>query len=238
MMNYKKNKEAVLYGFKSEIKIPEIRLRYNKGKVFGKINSSETAYQFLKKVYGMDIGIQEQIIVMYMDNSNNILGYYKHTVGTPVGAMADIPIILGIALKSMARSLILSHNHPSGNNQPSNADNNLTKQLYSAAKTMNLSVLDHIIATKDNSFYSYADRGNASLGSVSGVGTKSNKVEDVLRKEIAFQLKKAHKKNTPRIFDKLKSNQGYMEIEKRIIEMVIEDGITPSACIPQIELEL
>ena len=232
---YPKDEDRMLYGFRKDIQIPEIRLRFNKGKTFGKIDSSKTAYEFLKKVYGREIGIQEQIVIMYMDNSNNILGYYKHTIGTPVSAMADIPMILGIALKSLSRSLIISHNHPSGNNQPSNADNKLTKQLYKAAKIMNISMLDHIIATKDNSYYSYGDMGNSSLGSL---GKTTSSTEDLLRKEIALQLKKVNIKNTPRIYQKLKEKEGYTGIESRIIKMVIRDGITPSACIPYIEIEL
>jgi len=233
--SYSKNEDRMLYGFRKDIQIPEIRLRFNKGKTFERIDSSKKAYEFLKKVYGRDIGIQEQIIVMYMDNSNNVLGYYKHTVGTPVSAMADIPMILGIALKSLSRSFILSHNHPSGNRQPSNPDNQLTKQLYKAAKIMNINMLDHIIATKDNSYYSYGDSGNSSLGSL---GKTASTVEDQLRLEIAKQLKKVNSKNAPRIYQKLKEKGGYAGIESRIIQMVVRDGITPSACIPQIEVEL
>jgi len=232
---YPKGEDRMLYGFRKDVQIPEIRLRFNKGKTFERIDSSKKAYEFLKKVYGRDIGIQEQIVVMYMDNSNNVLGYYKHTVGTPVSAMADIPMILGIALKSLSRSFIISHNHPSGNRQPSNADNQLTKQLSKAAKLMNINLLDHIIATKDSSYYSYGDNGNSSLGIL---GKAVSSVEDQLRLEIAKQLKKVKQKNAPRIFKKLKAKGGYLEIENRIIQMVVRDGITPSACIPQIEVEL
>ena len=236
--SYKKNNDRMLYGFRKDIQIPEIRLRFNKGKTFGKIDSSRKAYEFLKKVYGRDIGIQEQIIIMYMDNSNNVLGYYKHTVGTPVSAMADIPMILGIALKALARSFIISHNHPSGNRQPSNADNKLTSQLFKAAKLLNLNMLDHIIATKDRSYYSYGDNGNSSLGSIGNLGKSAASTEDKLRLEIAKQLKKVNTKNAPRIYEKLKTKAGHLDMEARIIKMVINDGITPSACIPQIEIEL
>lgn len=63
-------------------------------------------------------------------------------------------------------------------------------------------------------------------------------IEQALRAEIQTQLKKVNKSNTPKIHAFIQDKSGYLEIEKRIILMVIQDNITPSACIPQIEVEL
>ena len=63
-----------------------------------------------------------------------------------------------IALKSNASSIILAHNHPSGNEKPSEADKRLTSKIHSAGLLLEISVLDHIILTAD-SFYSFADEG-------------------------------------------------------------------------------
>jgi DNA repair protein RadC len=237
--NYPVQKEVVLYGdFRKDIQIPEIKVRYNKGKVFDKINNSNSTAEFLRRVYGRSIDLQEHFVLLLFDNSLNVMGYYKHTVGTPVSTLADIPMLLGIALKAMARSIIVSHNHPSGNPKPSQADIDLTKQINKAAKTVNISFLDHIIITKNNGYTSLADQG---LMSLSGLGNvKPNKLENELRQEVFQQLKKAaeNPKLTPEISALIKDKSGYEWMERRIIQMMISDSITASACIPQIESEL
>ena len=62
--------------------------------------------------------------------------------------------------------------------------------------------------------------------------------EKAIREEIKKQLSNVTIKNAPKIFKKIQTKDGYQEIEARIIIMVVNDGITPSACIPQIESEL
>jgi DNA repair protein RadC len=83
------------------------------------------------------------IFVLFLDNSLNVLGYYKHTKGTPNAVMVDIPMILGISVKAMARFIVLSHNHPSGKCEPSEADRKITVDMKKAAKLLKLEVLDH-----------------------------------------------------------------------------------------------
>ncbi len=235
---YSQQDEKVLYGFRKDIQVPEIKLRFNKGKAFGKISSSMEVAAFLKKVYGRNIEVQEQIIVLYLNRQNEIIGYYRHTVGTPVSAIADIPMMMAIALKSMARAVILSHNHPSGNKQPSAPDKKLTKDFAKAAKAQGISLLDHIILTKNEGYYSFLDHSDNSLN---GLGTIDNSgASNELRKEIYnvfYQISK-NPKNTPKIAEIIITQEGYCEIEAKIIKMVINDGITPSACIPHIESEL
>lgn len=240
---YKNKPEMVLYGnFQKDINIPEIKLRYNRGKNFSKINSSKDIYEFLLKVYGRSISIQEQFVLLLTDNSLNILGYYKHTVGTPIATMADIPMLMGIVLKSMARSFIVSHNHPSGKNKPSDPDKELTKTLQKASENLNLKMLDHIIVTKENGYYSFADSGSLSGVSLSGIKKNNNdeSLEKRLRQEIFEQLQKVNKNKmlTPNIYNLIQTQNGYAYIEQRIINMVINDRITISASIPQIETEL
>jgi DNA repair protein RadC len=236
---YPVQKEAVLYGdFRKDIQIPEIKVRFNKGKSFDKINNSASTAAFLKRVYGRSIDIQEHFVLLLFDNSLNVMGYYKHTVGTPVSTLADIPMLIGIALKAMARSIIVSHNHPSGNPKPSQADLDLTKNISKAAKAVNISFLDHIIITKNNGYTSLADQGLMGLNGLGSV--KPTKVENELRQEVFSQLKKVSNspKLTPKIHKLLKTKSGYEWMERRIIQMMINDNITASACIPQIETEL
>lgn len=234
MVKYQQGKEILLYGVTDSIRVPEIRVRYNKGKNHPKINNSSGTYNFLKKVYGRDISIQEQLVVLFLDNSLNVLGYYKHTVGTPTASLIDIPMILGVALKAMARSIIVSHNHPSNNPNPSEADRNLTISIANAAKTVNLRVLDHLIVTRDNGYYSFADKDHV----LAGIGKNESGTEQQLRQEILTQLNRVTISNAPEVFELIQTESGYRNMEQRIINLVIRDRITPSACIPQIENEL
>lgn len=234
MAKYQEGKEILLYGVTEKIQVPEIRVRYNKGKELPKIKDSKGTYELLKKVYGREISIQEQMVVLFLDNSLNVLGYYKHTKGTPVGTMLDIPMVLGIAVKAMARSIILSHNHPSGKCEPSESDRKITIDLKKAAKVLRLNVLDHIIVTKDNGYYSIADRERL----LDGLGKTDNSVEQQLRQEIFEQLTRVTAVNAPKVHKLIQSQSGYQNVEQRIINLVIRDRITPSACIPQIENEL
>lgn len=235
MKKYKPQQEVVLYGTGESIHIPEIKVRYNKGKTHEKINSSKTTYDLLKRLYGREISIQEQLIILYFDNGLNVLGYYKHTKGTPVSVLADVPMILGIAVKAMARSILLSHNHPSGKPSPSENDRVLTKGLTKAAKTLNLKLLDHIIVTKDNGYYSFADEENlfSGTGKIGATG-----IEQQLCTEINNQLSKVTPFNAPNVYRLLQTPGGYANMEQRAINLVVRDKITPSACIPQIENEL
>ena len=66
--------------------------------------------------------------------------------------------ILAVALKGNVSGIILSHNHPSGNEQPSKADKDITQKMKQAAGYMEITILDHIIMTRD-SYYSFADEG-------------------------------------------------------------------------------
>jgi DNA repair protein RadC len=243
VVKYKPQQEVVLSGdFRKDIQIPEIKVRFNKGKTFGKIQDSRDVQNFLKKVYGRQVGVQEQFVMLLMDNSLNILGYYKHTIGTPVSTLADIPMLMGVVVKSMARSFFVSHNHPSGNKRPSDGDRQLTTQLKKAAKTLNVQFLDHIIVTPKNGYFSFADEGQLSglpsLGKPSK--SKNTSLENRVRQEVLLQLQKVqrNKELTPNIYKLIQQKNGYAWMENRIINMMINDGITASSCIPQIESEL
>jgi len=240
MVKYKPIPEVVLSGdFRSDIQIPEIKVRFNRGKTFGKISNSDDVHKFLLRVYGRSIGLQEHFVLLLTDNSLNILGYYKHTVGTPVSTLADIPMLMGIVLKSMARSFIVSHNHPSGNRNPSDADRQLTHKIKQAAATVNINFLDHVIVTKENGYYSFADNGSLSGIPKSGkVQDSSPNLETQLRQEILNQLKRVNSNLTPNIQRIIQTKKGYLWMENRIIDMMISDGITASSAIPQIESEL
>ncbi|MFL5763894.1 MAG: JAB domain-containing protein [Bacteroidia bacterium] len=158
---YKMPAEIVL-GDVPKMDVPEIKIRYNRSsrkKFLGKITSSTDVAQFIRKTFQRgEVQLQEQFIVLYLNQANEIIGYYKHSKGAINATIADGRIVLGVALKASAVSIIISHNHPSGNINPSEADLQLTKKMKEAAKYMDINILDHVIVTKDN-YYSFADQG-------------------------------------------------------------------------------
>jgi DNA repair protein RadC len=103
------------------------------------------------------IGLQEQFLVLYLNRNSSCIGVYKHSIGGINGTVVDLRIILGTGLKAGCNSIILSHNHPSGNLSPSSHDIQITKKIYEAARIMDISLADHLILDKDFNYYSFAD---------------------------------------------------------------------------------
>ncbi|NQY09823.1 MAG: JAB domain-containing protein [Flavobacteriales bacterium] len=122
------------------------------------ITSSEAVVNVLRKIWSNQMEVREEFIILLLDRGNNVLGYHIVSMGGVSGTVIDTKIILSVALESLASSIILAHNHPSGNQQPSQADISLTKKIMLAAQHVDIKVLDHIILTKHN-YYSFADEG-------------------------------------------------------------------------------
>jgi DNA repair protein RadC len=121
-----------------------------------KVTSSRDAYDHIYP-YLADQH-QELFYIMLLNRANVILSYHKISEGGMTGTVVDPKIIFRKVLEEGALSLILVHNHPSGNNQPSQADIDLTNKIKDAAKFLDVSLLDHLIFT-NNSYFSFADEG-------------------------------------------------------------------------------
>lgn len=100
----------------------------------------------------------EEFWIILLNRANRITSKHLISKGGQAGTIADPKIIFNIALENHAASIILAHNHPSGNLKPSQADLDLTKKLKSAGQFLDLPVLDHLIIT-DQGFLSFADEG-------------------------------------------------------------------------------
>lgn len=100
----------------------------------------------------------EQFKVMLLNRANRVLGIYELSTGGVAGTVADPKLVFVAALKACASSIVLCHNHPSGNTKPSAADLQLTKKMKQAGELLDIVVLDHIILTSE-SYYSMADEG-------------------------------------------------------------------------------
>jgi DNA repair protein RadC len=94
--------------------------------------------------------------VLYLNRANKVIGSYQLSKGGITGTIADVRLILSVALKTLASGLILAHNHPSGNLKPSEADKQITNKIRQAAKLLDIELLDHIIISSEG-YYSFAD---------------------------------------------------------------------------------
>ncbi len=122
------------------------------------INSSQDAYELIKPLYNEDIlQYKEIFMVLYLNRSNRVLGYHIHSIGSDIGTVISVKQVIGIALKVNSCSLILVHNHPSGNTKPSEQDIELTKRIKDAAGLFEIQVLDHLII--GDGYYSMSDHG-------------------------------------------------------------------------------
>lgn len=125
-----------------------------------KITCSNDAYEELKEFFDEDlISLQEQFVVMYLNQGNDVLGIQRLSIGGVTGTVADPRLIFATALKAVATGLIISHNHPSGTLKASEADLAMTRRLKEVGKLMEIKLLDHLIITPEGKYLSFIDEG-------------------------------------------------------------------------------
>jgi proteasome lid subunit RPN8/RPN11 len=125
-----------------------------------KITNSQSATVILRDIWEPDtIGAYEQAYILYLNNANEVIGYYHHSSGGIAGTIMDVEMISAMAVKSLSRGVLIAHNHPSGNYRPSEADLRISKQLNDALALFNIPLLDSIIITNLN-YYSLKDNGD------------------------------------------------------------------------------
>ena len=162
---YKEQKEIIVgkIGNLTLIKslAPEVKLRILRGKKVNttKIKSAKDSIDILRKyIPASKMQTQEFAVAMYLNNNNNVLGVYQFGMGGITATVMDTRLLMAAALKLGAVGIILCHNHPSGNLTPSQPDKEITKQIIKVANLHNITILDHIILTKD-SYYSFSEQG-------------------------------------------------------------------------------
>lgn len=120
------------------------------------ITCSNDAFIYLQNAF-MDLQHEEFHILM-LSRSNGIISSSRISSGGISGTFVDPKIIFNKVLQCQASSIILAHNHPSGNLQPSNADKILTQKIKQGAKTLDINLFDHLIFHNHN-YFSFADEG-------------------------------------------------------------------------------
>jgi DNA repair protein RadC len=121
-----------------------------------KISSSKDVFNFFLPNLG-DLP-HEEFWILILNRSNHIVDKVRISQGGISGTVIDTRIILRSAIEKLASGLILCHNHPSGNIQPSDADKKITDKIKTAANFMEINLLDHVIIA-DKNFFSFADEG-------------------------------------------------------------------------------
>lgn len=142
------------------MKIAEISISYSSDKVNKlKVKNSKDSYDILYNSWDKNIiELQEEFKVLLLNRNNTVLGVYSMSRGGVSGTVVDAKLVFSVALKCNASSIIIAHNHPSGNLSPSEVDKNLTQKLKQASQYLDIKLLDHLIITKDD-FYSFSDNG-------------------------------------------------------------------------------
>ncbi|NOS90599.1 MAG: JAB domain-containing protein [Cyclobacteriaceae bacterium] len=147
---------------RNHIQVAEIQLSYKtkvKPSDRPKIMSSKDAYDILLQAWDKDkIEFVEQFKILLVNRANRVLGIVDISTGSITGTVADPKIIFASAIKANACSLIMAHNHPSGNKQASQADIDLSRKMREGGKILEIQVLDHIIVTIEG-YLSLTDEG-------------------------------------------------------------------------------
>ena len=147
---------------KLQFEVAEIQLSY-KSKVKPsqrpKITSSKEAYEIILENWDEDkLEFVEQFKIVLMNRANRVLGIIEASTGGVAGTVVDPKVVFAAAIKANSTSMILAHNHPSGQLKPSQADIKLTKKLTEGGQLLEIPVLDHIIVTGEG-YFSFADEG-------------------------------------------------------------------------------
>ncbi|MCH7413692.1 DNA repair protein RadC [Belliella sp. R4-6] len=138
---------ALELGRRRKNRDPQKRLR---------ITSSSDAYDLMKPDL-MDETV-ESFYIIILDRNNNLLKKQLVSRGGSNSTVVDPKVIFKYALEVMANSIILVHNHPSGNLKPSEQDKRLTEKLVKAGENLDVTVIDHVIFA-DCGYFSFADEG-------------------------------------------------------------------------------
>ena len=121
-----------------------------------KIITSKDAYEMLRADL-IDLP-HEEFFLLILNRSNTVIGKKQISKGGVSGTIVDAKIIFREAVENKAVSIVLAHNHPSGNLKPSEQDIRLTKSIKEAGNVLEISVIDHLIISNEG-YFSFADEG-------------------------------------------------------------------------------
>ena len=118
------------------------------------ITCSKDAYKFCLKFYSDDIDVYESVFALFLDNTGNTIGYAKIAQGGVSTSIVDVPLIVKYAIESLSVGVVLCHNHPTGNLNPSVSDIKTSNAVKHSLTLIGINFYDNIIISK-NHYYSF-----------------------------------------------------------------------------------
>ncbi len=144
------------------LQVAEVEVSYRpkfKASERPRVSSSLEVYKLFINQWNRDkIELLEEFKIMLLNRNNRVLGIANISSGGVSGTFVDPKIVFSIALQGHASSIVLAHNHPSGNLKTSEADIRLTRNLVQAGLLLEIPIFDHLIIT-NYGYYSFADDG-------------------------------------------------------------------------------
>ena len=139
--------------------VGELKAVYRRSEIPSvKVTSSQHAVDFMRPYFDECMDDHEEIKVLHLSRSNGVVNVHHVSSGSDSQSIVPVKDIMRNAILIKTSGIILFHNHPSGNLQPSSADKGITQKLKEACKLMDISLLDHIILTREW-FFSFQDEG-------------------------------------------------------------------------------
>ena len=156
LMNFKGIGEAKAITIVSALELGRRQRSEDALQFKNKITSSKVVFEIMQPIIG-ELP-HEEFWVLFLNNSNKVISKSQLSKGGITGTIVDVRLVFKLALESGATGLILCHNHPSGNLNPSDADKEITMKLKLAGDSLDVKVLDHLINT-ETKYYSFVDEG-------------------------------------------------------------------------------
>jgi DNA repair protein RadC len=156
LMNFKGIGEAKAITIVSALELGRRQRSEDALQFKNKITSSKVVFEIMQPIIG-ELP-HEEFWVLFLNNSNKVISKSQLSKGGITGTIVDVRLVFKLALESGATGLILCHNHPSGNLNPSDADKEITMKLKVAGDSLDVKVLDHLIIT-ETKYYSFVDEG-------------------------------------------------------------------------------
>jgi len=100
----------------------------------------------------------EEFWILFLNRSNKVINRMKLSQGGVSGTVTDVRMVMKTAIEYLASGIIVCHNHPSGNLNPSESDSKITQKIKDAGNLMDIQLLDHLIISEKD-YYSFADNG-------------------------------------------------------------------------------
>lgn len=148
--------------FERSPRLAELKVAYRsrtKAEKRQPIRGPEDVERYLRAVWNKDtLELVEDFVVVCLNGSHQAIGWVKVSTGGLTRTQVDPRVVFAIALQTASTAIIVAHNHPSGNLEPSRDDQEVTRRLKEAGTMLGIKVLDHVILTRESSF-SFADSG-------------------------------------------------------------------------------